>query len=71
MAVRVGHQPGRGSQRPVGGEGQGTATFKILNKGNLPLGLKKVAVAPDAYGFLAMDPGPQTIQPGGSDVRCC
>ncbi len=48
------------------GETAGNATFKISNQGNLPLELKRVAVANDAYGFQVTDPGPKTLQPGES-----
>ncbi|MFI5290624.1 MAG: proton-conducting transporter membrane subunit, partial [Polyangia bacterium] len=42
----------------------GTATFKIENKGSLPLDIKRVAVAPDAYGYQVDDVGPKTLAPG-------
>jgi NADH-quinone oxidoreductase subunit M len=48
------------------GESAGNATFSIANKGNLPLEIKRVAVAQDAFGFSVTDPGAKTLQPGES-----
>jgi NADH-quinone oxidoreductase subunit M len=48
------------------GESAGNAVFTIANKGNLPLELKRIAVAQDAFGFAVTDPGPTTLAPGQS-----
>jgi NADH-quinone oxidoreductase subunit M len=42
--------------------------FKIVNGGTAPLEITRVAVAPDAYGFFAEDPGAKTLQPNESLV---
>src|SRR5271170_4738635 len=49
------------------GESAGSGSFTISNQGNLPLELKRVAEANDAYGYrVANDPGEKTLQPGES-----
>src|SRR5262245_2456308 len=48
----------------------GQASFKIVNRGNEPLELRRVAVSADAYGYQVNDPGARTLQPGAEvDVQ--
>lgn len=48
------------------GESAGNASFTISNKGNMPLEIKRVAVAQDAFGFSVTDPGAKSLAPGES-----
>jgi NADH-quinone oxidoreductase subunit M len=45
--------------------GAGTQSFKISNTGNGPLELKRIAAAPDAFGF-SVTGDPKTLAPGES-----
>jgi NADH-quinone oxidoreductase subunit M len=48
----------------------GSESFKIVNRGNAPLEVKRVAVAPDAFGFQVGEVPPRTLAPNESmDVK--
>src|SRR5579859_4059450 len=49
--------------------GAGSDSFKIFNRGNAPLDLRRVEALPGS-GFVAIDPGSRTLAPGESvDVK--
>src|SRR2546430_2661514 len=49
--------------------GAGSDSFKIFNRGNAPLEIRRVQALPDS-GFTATDPGSRTLQPNESvDVK--